>query len=189
MFKNELENTLKKLAGIFTLKQYARKTNSKVKLPKLSPNTPVWNALDFFCENGCDCVSIGGDKCVDHSTVLKVRIPFFLLLAELESRIFRIHEWSGKDISVLNEKYLNELNKELLNSDLIKLQKQYKNRSEFKNDLKAVSSFRNVIMHVNKRMERELKIKTVYEGKKQVFKLLQAFQEILDGVKPIKVKK
>jgi hypothetical protein len=110
--------------------------------------------------------AVGNGKHVECASIFrKVRIPFFLLLAEFESRLFRIHEWNGKDIAVLNEKYINESIKELLDSDLIDLQKIYTSRKEFREDMKAISSFRNVIMHVNKKLERDLEPSVILKRK------------------------
>jgi len=182
--KKDLDKTLEKLAGIFVLEKYTQKVKPSGKILKLNPKMPVWDALDAFGKKGGDYISVGGGRCVECVAVLKkVRIPFFLLLAEFESRLFRIHEWSGKDAAGLNEKYINELIKELVDSDLVKMQKVYASRKEFKEDLKAVSAFRNVIMHVNKKLERDLEIETIIKRKSQIFKLLGALQQILDNMR------
>ncbi len=184
MRKNELEITLKKLAGIFNLEKYAKEMPAKGNVLEMGSKISIWDALDIACEKEADYICIGNGKHVECASIFrKVRIPFFLLLAEFESRLFRIHEWSGKDIAILNEKYINELIKELLDSDLINLQKTYNNRKEFREDMKAISSFRNVIMHVNKKLEKDLKANIILKRKKQVFRMLEAFQEILDGIR------
>ena len=111
-----------------------------------------------------------------------------MILVELEGRLFRIHEWQGKDITELNEKNLNDLIRELVHSDLLEFQDEYSSRSKFNEDFKAVSSFRNVIMHVNKKLERAVPLETLVKRKAQVMKLLAALQQIMDRMSPLKTK-
>jgi hypothetical protein len=105
---------------------------------------------------------------------------FMMLLVELEGRLFRIHQWRGKDLAELNDKNMNELIKEMVDSDLIKFQIEYPSRAEFKEDFKAISAFRNIIMHYNKKFEQTIDINILVNRKKQMTKMLIALQQILD---------
>ena len=178
MYPGEFETLFRKIINSITLEMFAKDMKLEGSFPKRSPATPTWDAVEAFVD--CEYIDIGGGKLVSNKIFSKVRIPFFMLLAEFESRLFRIHEWNGKEINELNEKNLNELIVELLDSDLIKLQREYPDRKEFREDMKAVSSFRNIIMHVNKKLEKTINIQTIIERKKQINKILSALQQILD---------
>ncbi|MEK6928194.1 MAG: hypothetical protein AABX11_07205 [Nanoarchaeota archaeon] len=182
MYPGEFERLFKKVSDLFTLESIAQKLDLEDNFPKRRADTLIWDTIDSSCTGSY--IDIGDGKYVLCNHLLKrpVRILFFILLSEFESRLFRIHEWKGKDIDYLNEKNINDLIKELVDSDLIQLQREYKTRQEFKEDLKAVSSFRNVIMHVNKKLEKTVDLELVIKRKAQVLKLLLAFQQILDNM-------
>jgi hypothetical protein len=183
MYPGEFETLFRKIANLFTLETIAQKLDLSGDFPKRNPETPIWDTIDSL--NNCSYIDIGNGKFVSCKPFFKktVRILFFISLVEFEGRLFRIHEWKGKELSELNEKNLNELIKELIDSDLITLQKEYPSKTEFKEDLKAVSSFRNVVVHVNKKLEKTIDISTLIERKRQIIKLLVALQQILDNIK------
>ncbi len=175
----EFEILFEKVASLITLDMFAKETDLEGNFPKKDPKTSAWDAVDIFCDN--EYIDIGDGRYVSNKVFSKVRVPFFIILAEFESRLFRIHEWNGENINELNDKNLNDYIKELTNNpELMKLQKEYRNRSEFMNDMKAISSFRNIIMHVNNNLEKNVSIETVVKRKKQIFRVLAALQEILD---------
>ena len=180
MYPGEFETLFNNVSNLFTLDTVAQKKKLKGEYPKRGPHTPLWDTMDSTL--GYDYIDIGGGRYVSCQNFLKkpVRILFFMLLTEFEGRLFRIHEWQGRDLSELNEKNLNDLISDLVNSELIKLQTEYESRGKFNEDLKACSAFRNVIMHVNKKLERSVELKTLIERKKQASRLLLALQEILD---------
>jgi len=182
MYPGEFETLFRRIANLFTLETIAETKVGEGKSVKRSPLTPIWDTIDSL--GGCDYINIGGGRTVACKFFFKktVRILFYVLMVEFEGRLFRIHEWNGKDISELNEKNINDLIRELIESDLIKLQNEYKSKSEFKDDLKAISSFRNVIMHVNKKLEKTIDVETLITRKKQISRVLYAFQQILDNM-------
>ncbi|MBT4191979.1 MAG: hypothetical protein HOE11_01595 [Candidatus Diapherotrites archaeon] len=180
MFPGEFETLFREMANIFTLETIAKKMDLEGDYPKRNPHSPIWDTIDTLYD--CEYVDVGNGKYVSCQLFFKktVRILFYTLMIELEGRLFRIHEWNGKSLDELNEANLNVLIKELVDSELIDKQIEYDSRTEFKKDLKAVSSFRNVIMHVNKKLEQTVDVKTVVQRKKQMLKLLLALQQILD---------
>lgn len=182
MYPGEFETLFRRLANLFTLETIAENKNFEGKSVKRNPLTPIWDTMDGLYD--CDYIDIGDKRGVSCRFFFKktVRILFYVLLVEFEGRLFRIHEWRGKKISELNEKNINDLIRELVDSDLVELQKEYPVRKEFKEDLKALSSFRNVIMHVNKKLEKSVDINTLIERKKQIIRLLSALQQILDNM-------
>lgn len=188
MYPGEFETLFRRLANLFTLESISETKHIEGKTVKRNPHTPIWDTMDGLYD--CDYIDIGDNKYVSCRFFFKktVRILFYVLLVEFEGRLFRIHEWNGKPIEELNETNINDLIRELIDSDLINLQREYSSRSEFKEDLKAMSSFRNVIMHVNKKLEKTLDTNTLTKRKKQVLRLLSALQQILDNMeKPSKI--
>ena len=182
MYPGEFETLFRRLANLFTLETIAENKKMDGKSTKRTPLTPIWDTMDSLYN--CDYIDLGDGRSVSCRFFFKktVRILFFVLLVEFEGRLFRIHEWNGKAISELNEKNINDLIRELLDSELVDLQKEYSSKNEFKEDLKAISSFRNVIMHVNKKFEKTLDINVLIERKKQILKLLSALQQVLDNM-------
>jgi hypothetical protein len=180
MYPGEFENLFRKIANIFTLDTMARELDLPGNFPKRNPETPIWDVMDSVLD--CEYIDIGEGKYVSCKYFFKrpTRILFMVLLAELEASLFRIHERNGKDIAELNNKNMNELIKELVDSELIKSQIEYPSRAEFKEDLKAISAFRNVLMHYNKKLEKTIDINTLINRKKQMNKMLAALQQICD---------
>lgn len=180
MYPGEFETLFRRMANLFTLETIATNVDVSGGSIRRTPLTPIWDTIDGL--KGCDFVDIGDGRAVSCKFFFKktVRILFYTLLVEFEGRLFRIHEWKGKSIDELNEKNINDLVKELVDSDLVDLQDEYDSRSSFKEDLKAISSFRNIVMHVNKKLERTIDIDVIISRKRQIIKLLSALQQILD---------
>lgn len=183
MYPGEFETLFRRMANLFTLETIAD-TKDTVglggKSVKRNPLTPIWDTMDGLYD--CDYIDIGNERKVSCRFFFKktVRILFYMLLVETEGRLFRIHEWSGRPLEELNEQNFNNLIGDLMDSDLINLQKEYPERKDFKEDFKAISSFRNVIMHVNKKLEKTIDLNTLITRKKQNLKVLSALQQILD---------
>jgi hypothetical protein len=148
----------------------------------VDPSLPVFDAVDLLLKN--DALRVPGGKFVTKRLMLKkpIRIIFFVLLTEIEGRLYRIQEWANRQVAELNEKNLNHLIVDLVDDEtLFGYQTFYKSRADFKEDLKAVSSIRNNIVHVNKKLELDVDLETVIKRKRQMLNLLDALQEILDG--------
>jgi hypothetical protein len=155
--------------------------NGKAKGLLVRRSLPIYDAIDLFEKH--DSLRLSNGKIIKKEFLLKrhLRIVFFVFLTEIEARLYRTQEWEGLSIKDLNEANLNGLIKNLIgDSDLFFYQKEYKTRSKFKEDLKAISAFRNAIVHVNKKLEMEIDIRTIRKRKMQMQKLLKALQEILD---------
>ena len=182
MYPGEFESLFRRLANLFTLDTISEEIKFEGNSIKRSPNTPIWDTLEGVYD--CDYIDVGEGRGVSCRFFFKktVRILFYVLLVEIEGRLFRIHEWNGKPLSELNEKNINDLIRELVQSDFVEFQKEYENASKFKEDLKAISSFRNVIMHVNKKLEKTIDIDVLIKRKRQSQRLLIALQQILDAI-------
>lgn len=180
MYPGEFEELFQKISHIFTLETVSETLDLKENYPKRNPNTPIWDTIDTLGDQ--DYIDLGNGKYANCKKFFKktTRILFFILIKEFESRLFRIHRWNGTSTSQLDDKNLNDLIKELVDSSLIDLQREYSSRAEFKEDLKAISSFRNLIVHVNKKMEKQVDATTLIKRKKQIIFILSALQQILD---------
>jgi len=130
------------------------------------------------------CLVLPDGRIVKRHMVLKrpLRILFFVLLTELESRLYRTMEWSHNPIREFNEQHLNDYIRVLVDDPvLFGYQSVYATRSDFKEDLKAVSSLRNLIVHVNKKLELDTDFETVVKRRDQILKLLDGLEQILSG--------
>jgi len=148
---------------------------------KVDEGLPVFDALDLLEHN--DCLALENGKTVRKKYMLKrpLRIMFFVLLTELESKLYRTQEWSGMPLEELNDKTFNDFVRFLVDDKkLYAFQKEYSSKKEFREDLKAASSFRNLMAHVNKKLEMETDFDTVLKRKHQILRLLRALAEILD---------
>jgi len=181
MYPGEFEETFRKISQIFTLGSVAKVKNVEGKLLKRNPETPIWDTIESI--KGIDGIDIGDGRIVscDHFFKKPVRILFFILIHELESRLYRIHRWNDVPLEELNSLNINDYIKDLLSNDgLVGLQDTYESRSQLKEDLKAISSFRNMIVHANRNLLWVVDADTLIKRKKQVLSLLATIQQILD---------
>ncbi len=134
---------------------------------------------------GYEYVSIGKNRYVKRKYFFKkpMRIMFVILLSELEERLYRAAELRQGNTEGLNDKNLNDLIRMLLENDPISLQTEYESKAAFKDDLKALSSFRNIIFHINKKLEESIDYETIIKRKKQALRSLVALQQITDNLK------
>ena len=180
MYPEEFEKMFRKVINCFTLEDVAEKKQVEGNFPKRNPDTPIWDTMDSL--QGFEYINIGDGKVVPRSKFFKIQVRslFFILLVQFEENLYRLHQWKGVPIEQLNEANINDLIRELVNSDLISFQKEYISNNEFKEDLKAISSFRNVVMHVNKKLQRNVDIDVVIKRKRQLDRVLNSLQQISD---------
>lgn len=183
MYPGDFEKLFNQISDIFTLDLISEERDLEQNFPKRNKKTPIWDSI-MSTNKTSGFIDIGGKRFVSYTNFFKtpVRILFFVMITEFESRLFRISEWSGKSISELNEQNLNTLIRYLIDSDLVELQTEYETRGELKEDLKAISSFRNVVVHVNKKLEKDVSYEILVKRKSQIIKVLSALQQILDGM-------
>ena len=156
--------------------------NSGAQQVAVEATLPVFDAIDLLKDH--ESLVLPDGRTVKKRFLMKrpLRIIFFVLLTELESKLYRTQEWSSQPLSELNEANMNKLIVNLLdNATLFSYQDLYKTRADFKEDLKAVSAIRNNIVHVNKKLELEIDFETIVRRKGQLLKLLEAFNQILDA--------
>ena len=151
---------------------------------------PILDALEIMAAHDYLYFLDVADRVVLKEYFLKrpLRIIFFFLLTEIESKLYRIQEWSKRPVEELNEKNMNDFIRWLLdNETLIGYQTVYSDRAEFKEDLKAVSSLRNLIVHVNKKLELQTDFCMMVKRKKQLFKLIDALEQICEEWSKVKM--
>jgi len=178
VFFNKLAATIK-LSDI-----YAKEANSKTNKKIIDLNKPLFDALDLF-ENQeelfiSDKLSVKRTQLMNHP----FKVLFYLLIIQIEYQLYKIqkeNEPSKKEkLQILT---FNELIKGFLdNKELMQKQVIYKSKKEFKEDLKAISSFRNIIMHSNRKMQLSLEYKTIIKRKQQLMKLINALNEIRKAI-------
>jgi hypothetical protein len=147
----------------------------------VSPTLPIYDTIDLLEKH--ERLILPDGRVVKKSFMLKrpLRIIFFIMLTELESRLYRTQEWSNRPLKELNDKNMNDLIRDLVNDPvLFSYQNEYKTKNAFKEDLKAVCAMRNQIVHVNKKLEFEVDFDTIIKRKKQMQKLLDVLVEILN---------
>jgi hypothetical protein len=183
MHPKKFEEIFKRIAEIYTLDLFAEEKSLEGKFPKRNPSESIWDRIDDLHHE--EYVDLGNGKFFPCRFLFKrpVRILFFILITEFEARLFRIHELLGKNIAELNNKNTNDLIRELLKPEIISLQKEYPSRKEFKEDLKALGAFRNLVVHTNKKLELSIEADTIFKRKKQILKVLCALQQISDSLK------
>ena len=182
MHQEKFQKIFGQISKGLTLNLLSENKNPVEKIIRECSDDLVWDTIDDL--KNFDCIELENSKTIfcRHFFKRPVRILFFVMLSEFENRLFRIHERRGKLISELNEKNLNDLIRELAESDLVNLQNEYETRSKFKEEMKSVSSFRNIIMHVNKKLEKEIDADILIKRKSQILKLLSALQQISDNM-------
>ncbi|MBS3057394.1 MAG: hypothetical protein J4415_02090 [Candidatus Diapherotrites archaeon] len=189
MRKEAFEKFFNGISKQMTVDLIARKNDGKNYCTSraVDGKLPVFDALDLFDKT--ECLVLNDGRVIERSFMLKrpLRVAFFALLTEIESRLYRISEWCNNPIKELNEKNLNDFIRCLLeNGNLFSYQTIYKSKKEFREDLKAISAFRNTVMHVTKRFETETDFETVVKRKKQALKLIEALGQILDRQEAVK---
>jgi len=181
MYPGEFETLFRKISNLFNLETIAKKEIIQGKLLKRNPQTPIWDTIDSI--KGYDGIDIGDKRYISSESFFRkpIRILFFILIHELESRLYRIHRWNGVPLKELDELNINDLIRDIVdNKELLSLQDIYPSRTVFKEDLKALSSFRNIIMHTNRKLQKGIDDITIIKRKKQILSLLEALQQILD---------
>jgi len=183
MRKKYWENFFGNISKQFTVSLLAKpaREDEKGPYPAIDSAMPVFDAIDLLEKN--ECLQLTDGRIIKRKFILKrpLRILLFIFLTELESKLYRTQEWSNRPLKELNETNMNDLIRDLINDEkLFSYQTEYKTRGVFKEDLKAISSIRNLIAHVNKKLELETDFGTIIKRKRQMLRLLKALDEILD---------
>src|SRR3989344_1288468 len=152
-YHREFMYIFNEISSTFTLEKYSEGLVPEGKVLEAEPFSTVWDMLENI--EDYEYVNIGDGKYVRRIKFFKkpTRILFLILISEFEERIYRAIELSKGDNKGLNDKNLNDLIRLFFERDFLKLQKEYTSRKLFKEDLKAISSFRNIVVHTNKKLE------------------------------------
>ncbi len=180
MWLPELEALLNRLSADLPVSLVAKKIDPPIGAGLAVPNaTPILDAFSLLEKNGY--LTLSDSRIVTRQLMMKrpLRILFFVILTEIESKMYRLQEWSNRPLADLNGQTFNDMIRDTVSDDkLFSLQKEYQKRSEFRDDLKAISAFRNLVVHVNKKLEMETDFETAVKRKNQAFRVLKALDQI-----------
>lgn len=175
-----------KLSTSIVALDVAKEDGSVKGLVRVNGKLPLFEAIDFLeKEEGIavsDRLSIRRRQLMNHP----IKVLFYLLVTQIEYQLYKVLKNSGLSENALHELNFNDLVRQFLsNESLTSRQTIYKSRLKFKDDLKAISSFRNVLMHSNKKMNLANDYKVVLKRKKQALSLLKALNDIFYSQNPI----
>lgn len=186
----ELKDSLKlfsKVTGDFKVVLLAKQSSPTGRRIDVKDDLPILDALDLLLEHDCLVTEHGLVVTRTEAMERPVRILFYMLITELEYSLYKILKQyldSEETLEALRTYQINDMIREFVKSDnIIRNQNIYKTKQEMKRDLKAVSSFRNIVMHSNRKMELETEFEVILERKNQLFRLLDAMGQIMDKVK------
>ena len=182
MYTTDFKELFNKISNCFTLGELIKEVHilqDAKNCIEFDSKKRVWDLIDKIGNH--NCIKIKGKNVYVSSKILlkkPTRLLFYLYIAEVEGRLFRILR-SNHKISELNTKYIRELGKMIKNSDVIDKQKIY-TRSEFYKDLCRISSFRNDVMHITKKFESDIGL--LVRRKANIVKMLNSLQQIQDSI-------
>lgn len=140
---------------------------------------PVFDAVDLFEKNECLTTKSGLIATRHHLMNKPIKTLFYALIIEIEYRLYRFLKQrvqSPKDLQTCN---FNELIRMFLaDQDVLKLQNIYTKKKELREDLKAIGSFRNVIMHSNRKLDLDTEFITIIKRKRQALRLISALDQL-----------
>ena len=146
---------------------------------RIKSDMPLFDALDLLGRYDC-LILENGDVITREQTMSKpVKTIFYTLVIEIEYRLYKVLKEKVKSPEELQRLEFNELIKMfLLYDDLLKKQNVYSEKQNMKKDLKAISSFRNIVMHSPRKMDLATRYDIIIKRKKQALKLLEALGQI-----------
>jgi len=171
---DKFENLFEKISKKLVLSLISE--NSKIdKIGELSKNKPIWNFLDNYD---------GSNIFLDNGEVVKLnnlkkrplRILFFIYISEMESRLFRLTKINFPEIPNILMDRLNLI-------DLIKLFKDKYNNKKLIKKLNSINNFRNKIMHMDSKFEKELKVRKLKDYKNDLIYVNNSLQELINKKK------
>ena len=150
-------------------------------------NMQVFDALELLQEYNCLVTEKGLVVTRKEAMERPVRILFFMLMIEMEYSIYKILKQymnSPESLERLRSLHLNDMIREFFTlPEPFGMQDIYTKKQDMKKGLKAVSSFRNIIMHSNRKMELETDFTVILKRKGQLFGLLDALGQITENLK------
>ena len=143
-----------KLSNEMTVDLIARDLKPSGSSINVKNSLPVFDALDLLEKHDCLITEDGKVLTKEWSLSKPVKTLFYAMIIELEYKLYKALKprvESVKDLQLLG---FNDMIKLFFSDEeLFKKQDIYSKKSEMKKDLKAISSFRNMIMHSNKKMD------------------------------------
>ncbi|MBW3022561.1 hypothetical protein KY308_00465 [Candidatus Woesearchaeota archaeon] len=168
-----------KLSSEMTVDLIAKDIKKHGSFLKVKNNLPVLDALELLEKH--DSLITEDNKVLTKEWALSkpVKTLFYAMIIELEYKLYKVLKPKAKSVEELQSCGLNDLIKLFFaDEELFKMQNIYDKKTEMKKDMKAISSFRNVIMHSNKKIDLEAGFSTVLNRKRQALKLLSALDQL-----------
>lgn len=191
----ELKESLEffsKVAKDFNVVLLAKPAKPLKNCINVKDNLQIFDALQLLQKYDCLVTEKGLVVTRAEAMERPVRVLIFMLTIEMEYSIYKILKQyvnSPESLERLRSFHLNDMIREFFKlSEPFDMQNIYTKRQEMKRDLKAVSSFRNIIMHSNRKMELETEFTVILKRKDQLFKLLDALNQITENIKARKGK-
>ena len=168
-----------KLAEQLIAKFIAKELKPSANCLRIKEDLPIFDVLELLEKHSCLVIERGLVITRRQMMNKPVKILFYALIVEIEYRLYRALKPRVASVKELQTKELNDMIRLFLaNEKLFLLQNIYTKKQDMKKDLKALSSFRNIIMHANKKMDLETEFKTILKRKRQAFKLLEALEQM-----------
>ncbi len=167
------------LADQLTVTLIARKSTEQSSCFRVNDDMPIFEALELLEKHKCLATEEG--LVVTRKDIMKkpVKTLFYALIIEIDYRLYKILKNRVESIDELQTKNMNDMIRLFLtDDDLFKRQTLYKRKTDLKKDLKALNSFRNVIMHSNRKLYLETEFRTILNRKRQALKLLEALGQL-----------
>jgi len=169
----------KKLSDDLTVEFMSKEQKTFGSCLKVKNNLPALDALELLEKYDCLVTEDGLVMARKDAMKRAIKTLFYVLITQLEYHLYKALKPRMQSLKELQAGDLNDLIRLFLaQDDLFKMQTVYAKKSEMKNDLKAISSFRNLIMHSNKKMDLETEFSTILKRKRQVMKLIDALDQM-----------
>lgn len=157
----------------------AKEVNATDSCLEVKDSLPIFDALDLLEKHSC--LTLKNGLVVNRKQMMSkpVKTLFYALIIEIEYRLYRVLKKRTQSVKELQTKNFNDMIKQFIeDQELLKMQNVYSKRQQIKEDLKAISSFRNIIMHSNRKMDLDTEFATIIKRKKQALKLLDALEQL-----------
>lgn len=146
---------------------------------RVKNDTPLFDALDLLGKHKCLILENGHVVTKEQAMSKPVKTIFYALIIEIEYRLYKVLKEKVKSPEELQKLEFNELIKMfLLYDDLLRKQDAYSKKQDMKKDLKAISSFRNIIMHSPRKLDLITRYDLIIKRKQQALKLLKSLGQL-----------
>ena len=146
---------------------------------RIKNDMPILDALDLLEKYECLILENGDVITKEQAMSKPVKTIFYALIIEIEYRLYKVLKEKVKSSKELYSLEFNQLIKMFLSyDDIFKKQNIYTKKQDMKKDLKAISSFRNIIMHSPRKLDLITRYDIIIKRKQQALKLTKALGQL-----------